>query len=124
MDLNQDGVVTLDEFLECCRNDETISRSMAMFDTNFWQDAQVTDDPQKQATNNNNATINNGGPASITGKKTNKPSSAPKTYHHHHQQHHPNFQHPAPSACQFTHNYQYNQPIYHQYYPQQVSSVV
>ncbi|XP_031627676.1 Kv channel-interacting protein 4 isoform X2 [Contarinia nasturtii] len=35
MDLNRDGVVTLDEFLECCRNDENISRSMAVFDSGF-----------------------------------------------------------------------------------------
>lgn len=33
MDSNRDGVVTLDEFIECCRNDEAISRSMAVFDT-------------------------------------------------------------------------------------------
>lgn len=36
MDVNRDGVVTLDEFLECCRNDDAISRSMAVFDTSFW----------------------------------------------------------------------------------------
>lgn len=116
MDLNRDGVVTLDEFLECCRNDENISRSLSVFDTGFWHDAQVADDQQQQPMMNNN-----GGPYSITGKKTNRPSSAPKTSHHHYQQHHPNFQQ-APPACQFSHNYQYNQPIYHQYYPHQVSS--
>lgn len=38
MDVNRDGVVTLDEFLECCRNDDAISRSMAVFDTSFWPD--------------------------------------------------------------------------------------
>ncbi|CAD7091672.1 unnamed protein product [Hermetia illucens] len=35
MDINRDGVVTLDEFLMCCRNDEAISRSIAVFDTAF-----------------------------------------------------------------------------------------
>lgn len=35
MDLNCDGVITLDEFLECCRNDEAISQSMAVFDASF-----------------------------------------------------------------------------------------
>ncbi|XP_055303328.1 Kv channel-interacting protein 4 isoform X2 [Sitodiplosis mosellana] len=35
MDLNRDGVVTLDEFLECCRNDEMISRSLHVFDSGF-----------------------------------------------------------------------------------------
>lgn len=35
MDVNRDGVVTLDEFLECCRNDDAISRSMAVFDSSF-----------------------------------------------------------------------------------------
>ncbi|KAI8034874.1 hypothetical protein M5D96_012390, partial [Drosophila gunungcola] len=29
MDTNRDGVVTLDEFLEACRNDDAISRSMS-----------------------------------------------------------------------------------------------
>lgn len=38
MDVNRDGVVTLDEFLECCRNDDAISRSMAVFDSSFWPD--------------------------------------------------------------------------------------
>ncbi|XP_059613693.1 Kv channel-interacting protein 4-like [Phlebotomus argentipes] len=35
MDANGDGVVTLEEFLDCCRNDEAISRSMAVFDSSF-----------------------------------------------------------------------------------------
>ncbi|XP_055681193.1 Kv channel-interacting protein 1-like isoform X1 [Lutzomyia longipalpis] len=35
MDTNSDGVITLDEFLDCCQNDEAISRSMAVFDTSF-----------------------------------------------------------------------------------------
>uniref|UniRef100_W8B2T4 Kv channel-interacting protein 4 n=1 Tax=Ceratitis capitata TaxID=7213 RepID=W8B2T4_CERCA len=35
MDKNRDGVVTLDEFLETCRNDEAISRSMSVFDSAF-----------------------------------------------------------------------------------------
>ncbi|XP_071947956.1 Kv channel-interacting protein 4-like isoform X2 [Antedon mediterranea] len=33
LDLNRDGVVTIDEFLESCRQDETISLSMQVFDT-------------------------------------------------------------------------------------------
>lgn len=36
MDQNQDGVVTLDEFIECCRNDDAISRSINVFDSTFW----------------------------------------------------------------------------------------
>lgn len=32
MDMNQDGVVTLDEFISCCRSDEVISNSMIVFD--------------------------------------------------------------------------------------------
>ncbi|KAG7298782.1 hypothetical protein JYU34_017213, partial [Plutella xylostella] len=35
MDLNRDGVVTLDEFLDCCLHDDGISRSMGVFDSNF-----------------------------------------------------------------------------------------
>lgn len=46
MDVNRDGVVTLDEFLDCCRNDDAISRSMAVFDTSFWHDV-----PNAGATN-------------------------------------------------------------------------
>ncbi|XP_038045716.1 Kv channel-interacting protein 4-like isoform X1 [Patiria miniata] len=33
MDLNKDGVVTIDEFLDSCRSDETITKSMHVFDT-------------------------------------------------------------------------------------------
>ncbi|XP_022080920.1 uncharacterized protein LOC110973958 isoform X2 [Acanthaster planci] len=33
MDLNKDGVVSLQEFLESCSNDETITKSMHVFDT-------------------------------------------------------------------------------------------
>ncbi|GAB0094088.1 Kv channel-interacting protein 4 isoform X1 [Sergentomyia squamirostris] len=32
MDTNRDGVVTLEEFIDCCRNDEVISNSMTIFD--------------------------------------------------------------------------------------------
>lgn len=32
MDMNQDGVVTLDEFISCCQNDEVITNSMTIFD--------------------------------------------------------------------------------------------
>lgn len=39
MDLNRDGVVTLDEFLDCCVRDEDISRSMGVFDSSFWHPA-------------------------------------------------------------------------------------
>lgn len=42
MDVNQDGVVTLDEFLECCRKDDSISRSMAVFDTAFWPETNTS----------------------------------------------------------------------------------
>lgn len=37
MDVNKDGVVTLEEFLDCCNNDEDISRSMTVFDSSFWR---------------------------------------------------------------------------------------
>ncbi|XP_067635821.1 uncharacterized protein [Eurosta solidaginis] len=43
MDKNQDGVVTLDEFLETCQNDEAISRSMSVFDS---RDASTGDQRQ------------------------------------------------------------------------------
>lgn len=33
MDRNKDGVVTIDEFLECCRRDHAISNSMLVFDS-------------------------------------------------------------------------------------------
>lgn len=35
MDKNQDGVVTLDEFLECCHKDPGISASMNVFDSSI-----------------------------------------------------------------------------------------
>lgn len=129
MDMNQDGVVTLDEFVECCRNDETVSRNLAVFDSSFWHDAQVSDDPPKQM-------INGGLPppppittasSSQTGKKTSKTSSAPsKNYHQQYQpyyQHPTNYQYPTSSSVhQHPQNVQFNQAIY-QCYPQQVSSL-
>lgn len=36
MDRNHDGVVTIDEFLECCRCDQAIKNSMLVFDSSFW----------------------------------------------------------------------------------------
>ncbi|XP_049820537.1 Kv channel-interacting protein 1 isoform X3 [Aethina tumida] len=35
MDRNRDGVVTLDEFLECCKQDRDISSSMTVFDSSM-----------------------------------------------------------------------------------------
>ncbi|KXJ69413.1 hypothetical protein RP20_CCG027203, partial [Aedes albopictus] len=35
MDRNCDGKITLDEFIECCTTDESIRRSIAVFDTIF-----------------------------------------------------------------------------------------
>lgn len=45
MDTNQDGVVTLDEFIECCRNDDAISRSMNVFDTSIWPERTAAPPP-------------------------------------------------------------------------------
>lgn len=33
MDLNNDGMITVDEFMDCCKRDVNISQSMSMFDT-------------------------------------------------------------------------------------------
>ncbi|GIY27057.1 kv channel-interacting protein 4 [Caerostris darwini] len=33
MDINKDGVVTMDEFMEICSKDETIAQSLTLFDT-------------------------------------------------------------------------------------------
>ncbi|KAK3925422.1 Kv channel-interacting protein 1, partial [Frankliniella fusca] len=35
LDINQDGVITIEEFMESCLKDEIITRSMAMFDTSL-----------------------------------------------------------------------------------------
>lgn len=32
-DLNQDGVITIEEFLEICLKDEDVTKSLQMFDT-------------------------------------------------------------------------------------------
>lgn len=48
MDSNKDGVVTREEFLECCRRDHNISASMAVFDSMIW--------PGSAETGNSNAT--------------------------------------------------------------------
>lgn len=36
MDKNHDGVVTIDEFLDCCRCDQAIKNSMLVFDSTIW----------------------------------------------------------------------------------------
>ena len=33
MDCNHDGVVTIDEFLNCCKTDQAITNSMLVFDS-------------------------------------------------------------------------------------------
>lgn len=35
-DLNQDGVITVEEFLEACLKDNVIVTSLAMFDNELW----------------------------------------------------------------------------------------
>lgn len=35
MDRNNDGVVTIDEFLDCCRCDQAITNSMLVFDSSI-----------------------------------------------------------------------------------------
>lgn len=36
MDRNHDGVVTIDEFLNCCKTDQAITNSMLVFDSTIW----------------------------------------------------------------------------------------
>lgn len=36
LDLNQDGVITIEEFLEACLKDDLVTRSLQMFDTGLW----------------------------------------------------------------------------------------
>uniref|UniRef100_A0A1B0DME8 Uncharacterized protein n=2 Tax=Phlebotominae TaxID=7198 RepID=A0A1B0DME8_PHLPP len=33
LDLNQDGVITIEEFLEACLKDDLVTKSLQMFDT-------------------------------------------------------------------------------------------
>lgn len=40
-DLNQDGVITIEEFLETCLKDDTITKSLQMFDTDLWLSPEV-----------------------------------------------------------------------------------
>lgn len=36
LDLNQDGVITIEEFLEACLKDDLVTRSLQMFDNDLW----------------------------------------------------------------------------------------
>lgn len=36
LDLNQDGVITIEEFLEACLKDDLITKSLEMFDKGLW----------------------------------------------------------------------------------------
>lgn len=42
LDLNQDGVITIEEFMESCLKDDVITRSLQMFDTVLWCPLQRT----------------------------------------------------------------------------------
>lgn len=35
-DLNQDGVITIEEFLEACLKDNLVIKSLQMFDNDLW----------------------------------------------------------------------------------------
>lgn len=103
MDVNRDGVVTLDEFLECCRNDDAISRSMAVFDTSFWPD--LDNAAAHAAVNATNASAANVAPGMTITECSNQRhvavgglSNHPQHYHpdQHHQNHHP--RHPIPNG--------------------------
>lgn len=37
-DKNQDGVITIEEFLEICLKDDVVTNSLQMFDTELWSD--------------------------------------------------------------------------------------
>jgi len=36
LDLNQDGIITIEEFLEACLKDDLVTRSLQMFDNDLW----------------------------------------------------------------------------------------
>lgn len=40
-DLNQDGVITIEEFLEICLKDEDVTKSLQMFDTELWLEPEL-----------------------------------------------------------------------------------
>lgn len=37
-DLNQDGVITQEEFLEACLNDKLVIKTLQMFDNDLWSE--------------------------------------------------------------------------------------
>lgn len=55
MDRNHDGVVTIDEFLDCCRYDQAIKNSMLVFDSSIW--------PCEYGVNGNSHVINSHSPS-------------------------------------------------------------
>lgn len=42
-DLNADGVITIEEFLETCLKDENITKSLSMFDSDLWSESDIID---------------------------------------------------------------------------------
>lgn len=50
MDRNHDGVVTIDEFLDCCRCDQAITNSMLVFDSTIWPSGNKLDDNRRNFT--------------------------------------------------------------------------
>lgn len=50
MDRNHDGVVTIDEFLDCCRCDQAITNSMLVFDSTIWRSCDDFDGNRRSIT--------------------------------------------------------------------------
>lgn len=54
LDLNQDGIITIEEFLEACLKDDLVTRSLQMFDNDlWWPPATTLGWRRKQPANNN-----------------------------------------------------------------------
>lgn len=55
MDRNHDGVVTIDEFLDCCRCDQAITNSMLVFDSTIWRSCDDFDGNRRSITSSHSS---------------------------------------------------------------------
>lgn len=50
LDRNQDGVITIEEFLETCLKDEVVTKSLQMFDEELWSESDVLTNVNSETT--------------------------------------------------------------------------
>lgn len=110
MDVNGDGVVTLEEFIDCCKNDEVISKSISVFDMSIWPEA---DD--RETANGRQQRRYAADTSTATTSQVNPSTSRSTRRSNVHRNHHSRLHDHANVLDQTNQRYQYNHHYYYQY---------